>query len=508
MAMKLDVQWFIAALVDAELVEKDDAIEFYASFERDAELEEYAQAVLDQLVGDLSEEDAQEMCDRIQTEIEIAVEQAADGESPSLFAAPKPRPGAPKPPASAPPVAPSAFEPVAVGSLGEIFDVEKVMAMGDDELSAFMLGLFETLRSAGVSDLHISAGARPYVRRNLAIEMIGSTVFTPKQAEYVNYALLPLSLREKFETDWDMSFALALGRGKGRCRVALTMQKDGISGCYRLVPSEKPSLAALGFLENDEATIRRLLDYHNGLVLITGPIGSGKTTTLSTLLDILNRARKDHIITVEDPIEVLQESIGCRVTQREIGAHTDSYHTALRAALREDPDVVVIGEMHDLETIEHAIAAAETGHLVIGTLHTGDAGNTLNRLLDVFPAVQQAQIRTMTAGNLRGVVCQRLVPAANGGLTTIYEILVNTTAVGNLISEGKTFQLAAAMQIGLKQGMCTYDTCVLEKYRRDLITYEVAAANLNEQTSHTQLKREQAIKEARRFATEHGGPKA
>ena len=202
---------------------------------------------------------------------------------------------------------------------------------------------------------------------------------------------------------------------------------------------------------------------------------------------------------VEDPIEILQLSKNCQVTQREIGKHTISYRTALKAALREDPDVIVIGELHDLETIENAITASETGHLVIGTLHTSDAANTLNRLLDVFPPSQQPQIRAMTAGSLRGIICQRLLPAENGGLTIAYEILINNMAVANIINEGKAFKLKSTMQIGNKQGMCTLDQCLLGKYKARLISYEVAKYYMRDQAELAQLEREFAIRQAQQL---------
>ena len=198
-------------------------------------------------------------------------------------------------------------------------------------------------------------------------------------------------------------------------------------------------------------------------------------------------------------IEILQFSKNCQVTQREVGRHTNSYRTALKAALREDPDVIVIGELHDLETIENAITAAETGHLVIGTLHTSDAANTLNRLLDVFPPAQQSQIRTMTSGSLRGIICQKLVPASGGGLTIGYEILINSMAVANIISEGQAFKLKSVMQIGGKLGMCTFDQCLLGKYKEGLISYEVAKFYIHDQAETLQLERENAIRQAKQL---------
>ena len=233
---------------------------------------------------------------------------------------------------------------------------------------------------------------------------------------------------------------------------------------------------------------------------MTGPIGSGKTTTLASMVNIINDRRQDHVISVEEPIEILQISKNCQVTQREVGHHTMSYHAALKAALREDPDIIVIGEMHDLETIENAITASETGHLVIGTLHTGDAPSTLNRLLDVFPPEQQPQIRAMTAGSLRGIICQKLVPDGFGGITIIYEILLNSMAVSNIVNEGKAFRLKATMSTATKQGMCILDQCVFNKFAKGLMTREAALAQMTDASVIAQLEQLYATREAQKLS--------
>ncbi|MBQ6596692.1 MAG: Flp pilus assembly complex ATPase component TadA, partial [Lentisphaeria bacterium] len=238
----------------------------------------------------------------------------------------------------------------------------------------------------------------------------------------------------------------------------------------------------------------------NGLVLVTGPIGSGKTTTLASLIDICNNNREDHIISVEDPIEIVQPPLKCQITQRQLHDNTESYSNALRGALRQDPDIIVIGEMFDLETIENAITASETGHLVIGTLHTCDAANTMNRLLDVFPPSQQTQIRAMTAGSLRGIICQRLIPGSDGNITIAYEILINTLAVGSIITEGQNFKLKGEMQTGQKAGMTTMDATIFEKYKAGMVDYEVALANITDATTLQDLKREMAVREAKKLA--------
>jgi twitching motility protein PilT len=237
----------------------------------------------------------------------------------------------------------------------------------------------------------------------------------------------------------------------------------------------------LGFASHLD-TLKKFLSYHNGLVLITGPVGSGKTTTLASMVAYLNETRKDHIITVEDPIEVVQVSKGCNVTQRQVGDHTKTFFTALKGALREDPDIIVIGELRDLETIEMAVSAAETGHLVIGTMHTSDAATTLNRLLDVFPAAQQTQIRASVAESLRGIVCQRLLPSPAGGLVMACEIMVNTVAIANLVRDGKTTGLRNSMETGVREGMCLMDNVILALYLEKKVSKETALATMTNRT--------------------------
>ncbi|MBO4304657.1 MAG: PilT/PilU family type 4a pilus ATPase [Lentisphaeria bacterium] len=369
-----------------------------------------------------------------------------------------------------------------------------------DQISAIMQCLLMELRVYGASDLHISAMSAPFIRRNLELERLEEIVLSREVAEKCNFCLLTVEQAKQFRKEQDMTFALEIG--SDRFRTALILHKDGIAGSYRLVPDQIPSLADLGFLPKDVETLERLMDYPNGLVLVTGPIGSGKTTTLASLVDIANSRRQDHIITVEDPIEILQKSKSCQVTQRQVGKHTKSYSTALKGALREDPDIIVIGEMHDLETIENAITAAETGHLVIGTLHTRDAANTMNRILDVFPPNQQPQIRSMTAGSLRGVLCQNLVKGVDGRLTVVYEILINTLAIANVINEGKIFQLKGNMQIGAKVGMCTIDQNLLEKWKVGAISYETAREGMTDKSVIALLEKENAVLQAQRFAQE------
>ncbi len=342
------------------------------------------------------------------------------------------------------------------------------------------LGLRDLLRGCveyGASDLHLTTGARPFVRKSRAFSFLSERPLTADDAYKLNTALLTKVQKGQFDERHDIDLALSLDKGD-RYRVNLMFHKYGTAGAYRMVPAVAKSLKDLGFSAHLE-TLKKLLSYHNGLVLITGPVGSGKTTTLASMVDYLNASREDHIITVEDPIEVVQPSKGCNVTQREVGNHTKNFHSALKGALREDPDVIIIGELRDLETIEMAITAAETGHLVIGTMHTSDAATTLNRLLDVFPAAQQTQIRASVAESLRGIVCQRLLPSVEGGVAFACEIMITNTAIANLIREGKTTGLRNTMETGVREGMCLMDNVVFQLWNDREISSTVALANIN-----------------------------
>ena len=326
-----------------------------------------------------------------------------------------------------------------------------------------------------MSDLHLSAGARPFVRKQRELAQLADGVLGPEEALRLNTALLASHQRDMFLERKDLDYALAID-ATNRYRVNLMFHKGGAVGSYRMVASAIPELDSLG-LRNIEA-IRKLLSYHNGLILVTGPVGAGKTTTLAALVAELNEKRRDHVITVEDPIEIVQFSKGCNITQREVGPHTKSFASALKGALREDPDVIVIGELRDLETIEMAINASETGHLVIGTMHTSDAATTLNRMLDVFPPAQQAQIRASVAESLRGIVCQRLLPGAKGGLVMACEILIGNPAVSALIRDGKTSGLRNVLETGQRDGMCLMETVIFNLYSEGKISAAVARENI------------------------------
>ncbi len=442
-------------------------------------VEAFAQEILNQLAENYSTQEELDMVlENVQQLLNYGVEQAATGALPEL-------PG-------------MSSDAGATFVSGELPSLDNIDAMSDEQLAEVVKNTLNTLRVMGASDLHFSAGSPPFIRRNMMVERLSNRPLTDTEAARLNTVLLSPEQMEIFKKENDLSYALQIGNC--RFRTALMLQKEGISGSYRLVPDHISELENLGFLPKDIPTIKRLLDYHNGLLLVTGPLGSGKTSTLASMVEVVNANRHDHIITVEDPIEILIPSKNCNVTQRQIGDHTNSYHTALRGALREDPDVIVIGELHDLETIENAITASETGHLVIGTMHTGDSANTLNRLLDVFPPTQQPQIRAMTSGSLRGIVCQKLVPGISGNLELVYEILINTPAVASIIGDGKTHQLKAVLQTGSRQGMCTMDNCIFEKFQAGLIGVEVALAHIKDQNLLKQIKDKVALAEARKLA--------
>lgn len=378
------------------------------------------------------------------------------------------------------PALPGFTEVADLANFGTFPNYSELEAMDDAALRAEVEALFEKCQNLGVSDLHLTGGARPRVRHHRRIMYLTQRSMPDSLARRINLVLLNDVQRATFEKDLDLDYALTLGDSddgyRMRFRANLIEQKNGISGVYHIIADRLKTLEELGFPNADD--IRQLLTYHNGIILVTGPVGSGKTTTLASLVNELNQSRKEHIITVEDPIEVMQDSRKSIVTQRQVGAHTASFETALRSALREDPDIIVIGEMRDLETIEMAVTAAETGHLVIATMHTRDAHSTLNRLLDVFPASQQNQIRAMTAGSLRGILCQRLIPSVDDEVALACELLINTNAVANIIREGKETGLESAMQSGKRQGMRTMNDSLQELLRAGRISPEVAEENL------------------------------
>jgi twitching motility protein PilT len=375
---------------------------------------------------------------------------------------------------TAPPAPPApAAEPQAVVAQDSHASDEAYGRRAMEESSEFEAGLLTELLievlDKSSSDLHITAGARPTLRLNGSlIEMEDRPIMTPPVIQRMLYAVLTQKQREKFEEELELDFAYAVP-GKARFRVNMYRQRDAVGAAFRLIPFEIRALEELGV----PPTVANFAMLPRGFVLVTGPTGSGKSTTLAAIVDLANRQRKDHIVTVEDPIEFLHRHKSCLVNQREVGEDTWSFQNALKHVLRQDPDIILVGEMRDLETISVALTAAETGHLVFATLHTQDAAQTIDRVIDVFPPHQQQQIRVQLAGALQGVVCQTLAKTTDGrGRAVATEVLVATPAVRNLIREGKTHQIYSALQAGAKHGMHTMDQHLSELVKSGRITYE------------------------------------
>jgi len=320
------------------------------------------------------------------------------------------------------------------------------------------------------SDVHIHAGVQIQMRIGGRLLKANSPPLDPAQSESMILQILTPEDRAVFAAHNDLDFAYAIP-GVGRFRGNVYRQRRGVDAVFRPIPLEPPTLDQLGL----PSSLARLTTYHQGLVLVTGPAGCGKSSTLAALINLINEDRPDHIICVEDPIEFVHRSKTCVVNQRQVHKHTGSFAAALRAALREDPDVIAIGELRDLETISLAITAAETGHLVLGTLHTNDAARTINRILDAYPPDQQSQIRSMISESLRAIVSQRLIPTVEGSRRVpALEILLVNLAVSNLIREERVFQLRSVMQTGRNLGMCLLDDSLLGLVRGGIITKEVA----------------------------------
>ncbi|MGV3721511.1 MAG: type IV pilus twitching motility protein PilT [Actinomycetota bacterium] len=322
----------------------------------------------------------------------------------------------------------------------------------------------------GASDLHLTVNLPPSVRIHGDVEPMNYPPMTRDQTRDLVYSIMNDRQRARFEEFNDIDFSLDFG-ARGRFRVNAFLGREGVGSVLRVIPSGIKSVEELGM----PPIISKMAEFERGLVLVTGPTGSGKSTTLAALIDQINMTRRGHILTVEDPIEFVHPHKKCIVNQREVGPHTNSFSSALRAALREDPDVILVGEMRDLETISLAVSAAETGHLVFRTLHTSSAAQTIDRIIDVFPAHQQAQIRAQLAESIRGVVAQTLLKTASGkGRAAAVEVLVTTPAVRNLIREGKTFQLPSVIQTGVKEGMQTIEQSLSDLVLAGRVTQEEA----------------------------------
>jgi len=386
-----------------------------------------------------------------------------------------PQPAAPVP---APAAAPAAPEPAPVPVASAPTRVIPAQAPNHHDTTSHrgkadphLIAALQEVVASRASDLHVTANSAPMLRVDGGLRAApGTEVWDRDRVKNALYTLLTDDQKARFEEALELDFAYTVS-ANARFRVNFYQQRDSIGAAFRLIPTEIKSLKSLGV----PTSVARFATLPRGLVLVTGPTGSGKSTTLAALIDLVNETRTDHIVTVEDPIEFLHNHKKSIINQREVGHDTHSFNNALKHVLRQDPDVILVGELRDLETISVALTAAETGHLVFATLHTQDAPQTIDRVIDVFPPHQQDQVRVQLASTLQGVVCQTLVKKASGeGRLVATEVLITTPAVGNLIREGKTYQITSAMQAGRDLGMHTMDQHLAELVNAGKITREAA----------------------------------
>jgi len=389
-------------------------------------------------------------------------------------------PGAPAFPSPA--AAPHIAAPAQSAS-AELIDDDFARAARANADTDLLNCLQEVLR-ARASDLHVSVGTPPLLRIDGTLTpVLDQPYWDREKTATALYSILNPQQRAKFDEELELDFAFTLS-ANARFRVNFYQQRGAIGGAFRIIPTEIKQLNQLGIPEQ----VGEFAKLPRGLVLVTGPTGSGKSTTLAALVDLVNKTRADHIVTVEDPIEFLHTNKKALVNQREVGADTHSFANALKHVLRQDPDVILIGELRDLETISVALTAAETGHLVFATLHTQDAGSTIDRVIDVFPPHQQDQIRIQLAATLQGVVCQTLVKRASGdGRAVATEIMVTTPAISNLIREGKTHQVRSALQAGRQYGMHTMDQHLAELVNEGIASFGAASEKAQDMEDFTRL---------------------
>ena len=348
-------------------------------------------------------------------------------------------------------------------------------------------GYFLTMVERDASDLHLSSQSPPMVRVHGEMVTLDAPVMGPAALEQLFDEIMGESHRRRFRERGEVDMAYASNDGV-RLRVNLFHNRRGPAGVFRRIPTKLPSVVQLGL----PATVLNFCEHHSGLVLVCGPTGSGKSTTLASMIDHINRQRRCHILTSEDPIEFIHDNQQSLVSQREIETHTQSFSSALRAALREDPDVILVGELRDLETIELALTAAETGHLVFGTLHTGSAQKSIDRIINVFPPNQQEQIRTVLSDTLKGVISQVLLPRADGkGRIAAAEVMTVTPAISNLIREGKAYQIRSALQTGKRQGMQTRDQAIVDLLNARRIDAPTAYAYAEDKQQFQAARRKQ-----------------
>ncbi|MEN9621291.1 MAG: hypothetical protein RL499_1484 [Actinomycetota bacterium] len=347
-----------------------------------------------------------------------------------------------------------------------------------------LLAALDDVVERGASDLHVAADAPPMVRIDGELRpATNATIWSRSDVEAILTTIMSPRQRENFVTEWELDIAIS-PRGADRFRVNIFKDREAMAGAFRLIPTEIKSLKQLGV----PSVVSKFATLPRGLVLVTGPTGSGKSTTLAALIDLVNKTRADHIVTIEDPIEFVHQNQRALVNQREVGSDTHSFADALKRVLRQDPDVILIGELRDLETISTALTAAETGHLVFATLHTQSAAQTIDRIIDVFPPHQQTQVRSQLALTLQGVVCQTLLPRASGqGRIIATEIMMATSAIANLIREGKTYQIPSALQAGREAGMHTMDQHLADLVNSHMVTYDAAQSKVQETENFNRL---------------------
>ena len=351
------------------------------------------------------------------------------------------------------------------------------------QIQADIVDLLKIAIERRASDLLITVGLPPMLRIHGEWRPTEHEVLTPTMTRRLMYALMDEKKQRNFEEKKDLDFSFSLS-GHGRFRVNVFVQRGSVGGVMRTISEDVMSFAQLG-LPEEVANVARL---PRGLVLVTGPTGSGKSTTLATMIDLINTEYAKHIVTVEDPIEFFHRHKQSIINQREVGEDTQSFHAALRSVLRQAPDVILVGEMRDYETIGAAVTAAETGHLVMGTLHTNTAAEAVDRIIDVFPEAQQEQVRVQLANNLQAILTQQLIPRASGeGRVLAYEFLLATPAVRNLIREGKTHQIPTVIQTGGQLGMITMDACLAELVLKKVITFEMGLARSVDQKEFERL---------------------
>ncbi len=340
-------------------------------------------------------------------------------------------------------------------------------------MAATLSQLLKEMVEQGASDLHITTNNPPQIRIDGQLRSLNYPAMTPSETKQLTYSILTDHQKHRLEEDLEIDFSFGI-KGLARFRANVFHQRGAIAAAFRRIPFEIRGFRELGL----PTVIEKMCEKPRGLVLVTGPTGSGKSTTLAAMIDKVNRERHEHILTIEDPIEYLHAHKKCTVNQRELNADTHSFSNALRSALREDPDVVLIGEMRDFETVESALRIAETGHLTFATLHTNSAAQTINRIVDIFPAHQQSQIRVQLSFVIEGIICQSLLPRATGrGRTLAMEVLVPNPAIRNLIREDKIHQIYGMMQTGqAKYGMITFNQSLVSLYFRKLITLQTALA--------------------------------